>query len=244
MIETVDPAALAVREVLGGFEVLDDQDLTDALQARVAARRRMDAEDAAFFRVLHNRIVDANNGFLAGACAEIGLMLGISTRSAEFLVDAGYELTSRPVVWQALRDGLIDQVKARKIVTVLDGFTDPERTELERIAVGYAATHTAAQLHRRLVRMTCDEDPDEKARRAAIGNRGVSLIEAGHGMAIVSIYTSVEHAVAFVAGIDRLAAAGDCPDPYRQGDSRSAEQRRADALIGFLEDHSFWDVAV
>ena len=244
MIDTTDPCHADLRGVLAGFEALDDQDLTDVLHARAAARRRFEAEDAAFLRVLHNRIVDANNGFLSGASAEIGLMLGISTRSAEYLVEAGYELTARPIVWVALRDGRIDVTKARKIVTLLDGVPDPEREELERVAVGYATGHTAAQLHRKLIRLTCDEDPDEKQRADAVDQRGVSLIIAGHGMAHVSIYTSLEHASAFMAGIDQIAHSGGCADPYGQGENRTAEQRRADALIGFIEDHSFWDVDV
>ena len=160
MIDSLTPTEPDLAGLCARFESLDDQDITDALQARVRARRRAEAEDAAFMRVLHSRIIDANRGYVNGATAEIGLMLGISGRSAEYLVETGYELTARPLVWQALHDGLIDTAKARKIVALLDDVPDPQRSDLEKIAIGYATDHTPAQLHRRLIRMTCDEDPD------------------------------------------------------------------------------------
>jgi hypothetical protein len=229
--------------LLCDFADLDDQQITDELLSRVRARRRAEAEDAALMRVLHSRIVAANNGFVNGATAEIGVMLAVSDRSADHLVDAGYELTSRPVVWEALYWGVIDAVKARKIVTLLSDVVDPLRESLEREAVGYGASHTAAQLHRRLVRMTCDEDPEEKARAEALDRRGLTVIEAGHGMAHIAGYVSSEHAQAFMAGIDHLVKTVN-HDPYGQGDARSLDQRRADALAGFIEDHSFWDVNV
>ncbi len=45
-------------------------------------------------------------------------------------------------------------------------------------------------------------------------------------------------------GIDDLAGRPTCADPYQQGEARSLDQRRADALTGFINDHSFWDVTV
>ncbi|MEI2786950.1 MAG: DUF222 domain-containing protein [Candidatus Nanopelagicales bacterium] len=244
MIDRVAPLQPDLAGLLAAFEGLDDQDITDALQARVRARRRLEAEDAAFMRVLHSRIIDANRGFVNGATAEIGLMLGISGRSAEYLVETGYELTARSLVWQALHDGLIDTMKARKIVALLEDVPDPQRSELEKIAIGYATDHTPAQLHRRLVRMTCDEDPEDKQRQDALARRHVAVILAGHGMAFISAYVSLETAQAFMQGIDDLAGNPANADPYQQGDARSLDQRRADALTGFINDHSFWDVTV
>jgi hypothetical protein len=214
------------------------------LGVRERARRRGDAEHAAFVRVLHDRIVDANGGYLNGATAELGVLLAVSTRSAQHLVGTAYELTARPVVWQGLFDGLIDAGKARKIVTLLDEVPDPEREALERLAIGYATDHSAAQLHRRLLRWTCDEDPEETLRRQAVDRRHVAVIPAGHGMAWVSAYLSAEHAHTVMAGIDALVADPGCPDPYGQGEDRSADQRRADALIGFLDRHTDWSTDV
>ncbi|MEI2787227.1 MAG: DUF222 domain-containing protein [Candidatus Nanopelagicales bacterium] len=244
MIDRVAPLQPDLAGLLAAFEGLDDQDITDALHARARARRRLEAEDAAFMRVLHSRIIDANRGFVNGATAEIGLMLGISGRSAEYLVETGYELTARSLVWQALHDGLIDTMKARKIVALLEDVPDPQRSELEKIAIGYATDHTPAQLHRRLVRMTCDEDPEDKQRQDALARRHVAVILAGHGMAFISAYVSLETAHAFMQGIDDLAGNPANADPYQQGDARSLDQRRADALTGFINDHSFWDVSV
>lgn len=148
-------------------------------------------------RVLHARIIDANRGFVNGATAEIGLMLGISGRSAEYLVETGYELTARSLVWQALHDGLIDALKARKIVTLLDDVPDPNARNWRRSRSGTppitprpAAPPPAADDLRR--------GPQEKLRDQALARRHVSVILAGHGMAYVSIYASLEHAQAFM----------------------------------------------
>ena len=80
MIDTVTPPQPDLAGLLARFEGLDDQDISDALQARVRARRRAEAEDEAFMRVLHSRIIDANRGYVNGATAEIGLMIGILRR--------------------------------------------------------------------------------------------------------------------------------------------------------------------
>lgn len=65
---------------------------------------------------------------------------------------------SRPLVWDGLYHGLIDRPRALKIVHLLAEVPDPLREQLEAQAIAYGAQHTTAQLHRRLLRMTCDHD--------------------------------------------------------------------------------------
>jgi hypothetical protein len=57
-------------------------------------------------------------------------------------------------------------------------------------------------------------------------------------MADIYAHVSAEHADIFLQALDKLAAAGDCADPYDQGDARTATQRRADTLVGFLDLHT------
>src|SRR5690606_33473256 len=119
---------------------------------------------------------------------------------------------------------------------------DPRREELELVAVGFAEQHTAHQVKRKLLAMTCDSDPDENLRKDALGNRGVWFSHRGHGMADVHGYLSAEQAEAFAQALDALALSSDCPDPHGQGDERTLAQRRADALAGFLDQHTTWDI--
>ena len=63
-------------------------------------------------------------------------------------------------------------------------------------------------------------------------------------MADISAYLSAEHAEIFMEALTKLAAADDCADPYQQGDARTATQRQADALVGFLDLHTRVDVTV
>lgn len=233
-----------VSVLLGQLRAGTDQDLVDTLEAAEQAVRAATAKRALAVDGLAARIEAVNGAQALGVTDEIAVMLAISSRSADRLVGAAQELTARPVVWAALRDGLIDATKAGQIVTLLDGFTDPQRADLERAAIAHGTFHTAHELKRRLLRMTCDEDPDQTLRREAIDRRHVAVTPAGHGMAHIHGYVSAEVAATFIAALDQLAAQPGLPDPYRGGQDRSAEQRRADALAGFLMDHAFWDIHV
>lgn len=228
--------------VLGGLQALADQDLIDALAARTVALRAAEAEHAALLSVLQQRAEAAHGGIVGTGTEEIGWLLAMSSRSVEHLVGTSEAITDRVLVWQAWHEGRIDRVKAVKIITLLADVPDPQRARLEAVAVGYAEHHTAAQLHRKLIALTCDEDPDETGRKDAIDRREVAVIPAGHGMAWISAYVSAEHAEAFIQSLDQLAASADCADPYGHGDDRSLGQRRADALVGFLTAHTRWDI--
>ncbi len=94
------------------------------------------------------------------------------------------------------------------------------------------------------MRLTCDGDPGEILRKEAVDARGVSIFPAGHGMADVCARLSIEHAEVFYQALTQLAGKHDCPDPYEQGQDRSLDQRRADALVGFLDTTCRLDVRV
>jgi hypothetical protein len=125
----------------------------------------------------------------------------------------------------------------------LSSVPDPRREELELIALGYAEDHTTHQLRRKLHSLTLDQDPDESMRKEEIDKRGVWIQPRAHGMADVFGYLSLDQADAFLQSLQKLADADDCPNPYDQAE-RTAAQRRADALCGFLDAHCAYSVNV
>ena len=238
------PTASSALEVLRAqFRALDDQEHLDDLQTAEQARRRDDAIHAVRVRELAARAEAANAGIVGAGVEEIGWLLGLSSRSVGYLVDTCEAIVSRPLVWDGLHTGLIDRPRALKIVHLLADVPDPLREQMEAQAIAYAAEHTNAQLHRKLLRMTCDNDPEETQRQEAIDHRGVCVIPKGHGMASIAIDISAEQAHAFIQSLDGYAKQKQC-DPYQQGDARSLEQLRADALVGWLDEHTTWNIDV
>ena len=238
------PTASSALEVLRArFRALDDQEHLDDLQSAEQARRRDDAIHAVRVSELAARAEAANAGIVGAGVEEIGWLLGLSSRSVGYLVDTCEAIVSRPLVWDGLHTGLIDRPRALKIVHLLADVPDPLREQMEAQAIAYAAEHTNAQLHRKLLRMTCDNDPEETQRQEAIDHRGVCVIPKGHGMASIAIDISAEQAHAFIQSLDGYAKQKQC-DPYQQGDARSLEQLRADALVGWLDEHTTWNIDV
>jgi hypothetical protein len=238
----VDPFP-SVSASLADARALDDQELVDAIAAEERRTRASQARQAALIAEMNQR-VEALNYPVSGAADTLAVTLTISPRSADHLLDTSVEVCDREVVWVALAEGRIDRAKAVRIVRELAGVPDPRREYLELLAIEYAQTHTGHQLHKRLLQMTCDADPDETLRKKAIDDRGVWTTPRGHGMADIHGYLSAEQAEAFMQALDQVAAAPECADPYDQGDARTDPQRRADALVGFLAAHTTWDVAV
>ncbi len=222
----------------------DDLDLVAMLRTSITERRRQDAEDALTLVVLTDTATAGHHGFRDAAIAEVGLLMGITTRAATRRIDAATALTSRGQVWLALYDGVIDAAQAHKIVALLAEVPDPLREELEAKAIAYAQGHTTSQLHKKLLALTCDNDPDETMRKEAVDRRGVEIIKGPHGMDTVVIHCSAEQAEAFMQTLDHRARRPDVPDPYDQGEDRTLTQKRADVLTGFLDDHCVYDIEV
>ncbi len=234
-IPVIDPFP-SVSATLARARALDDQELCDEVQAAERAIRKMHAEMAALTAEMQSRIT-AMGYPLSGASEEFATLLAISPRSADHRMGTAVALCEREVVWGALHDGRIDLPKANVILDVLAEVPDPRREELELIAIGFGEEHTTHQLRKKLLSLTVENDPDEALRKEAIDRREVWIEPAAHGMAHVGAYISAEQAEAFVAALEKMAAAPDCADPYGQGDARSKGQRLADALVGFLQEH-------
>ena len=238
----IDPFP-SVRAALADARALDDQDLCDAIADAEKGLRRQQAEAAALVAEMGARI-EAMGHVISGSSEELATMLAISPRTADRRLDTAVGLCDRDVLWGALHDGRIDMPKATAILDILSDTPDPRREELELIAIGYAESHTGHELRKKLLSLTCEKDPDEVLRKQAIDRRGVWVRPSAHGMADVGGYLSAEHAEVFIQALEALAGSKDCADPYQQGDARSAEQRRADALVGFLATHTTVAVSV
>ena len=225
----------ALGSVVGDARQLEDDALIEALREVEERVRSAHAERAALIAVVQERI--AGLGRRVDATADqVAVVLEISPRSADNVLGDAIAVVSRPQVWTALFDGLIDLRKALLIVAGLDGFGGLPRVELEADAIGYAQSHTAHELRLYLMKLTCDGDPGEIFRKEALDKRGVSIFPAGHGMADVSARISIEHAEVLFQRLTALATRDDCPDPNGQGEARTLDQRRADALVGFLDN--------
>ncbi len=232
----VDPFP-SVSAALADARGLDDQELCDALREAEMGMRRQQAQTAVLVAELSSRI-EAMGYPIAGAAEELATMLVISPRSADHRLDSAVGLCDRELLWGALFEGRIDLPKAHLIRDLLSDVPDPRREELELIAIGFGQSHTGHQLRRKLLSLTCEKDPDEILRQQAVGRRGVWVRPAGHGMADIHAYLSAEHAEIFMQALEKLADAPDCADPYEQGEQRTADQRKADALVGFLDLHT------
>ncbi|MCU0299151.1 MAG: HNH endonuclease [Candidatus Nanopelagicales bacterium] len=237
-----DPFA-TVSAALADAQALGDQDLVDALTDAAHAIRALQATQAALITEVDARI-RALGYRMSGTAETVAVTLAMSPRSAEHLTDLSVELCSRPVVWTGLAEGRIDATKAQRILVELREVPDPRREHLELLALDYATDHTPHQLRRYLLGLTCDHDPDATLRKKALDNRGVSITARGHGMADIAGYVSAEVAEAFMQALETLADSPDCADPYGQGDQRSKDQRRADALAGFLTTHCTYQITV
>jgi len=238
----VDPFP-SVSAALADARALGDQELVDELQAVSSEMRGLQARQAAVVTELDARIRAASHS-MSGSAETVAVTLVMSPRSAEHLTDDSVHLCSREVVWAALAEGRIDWTKAQRILDELREIPDPRREHLELLALEYAEDHTPHQLRKYLLGLTCDHDPDDTLRKRALDNRGVSIIPRGHGMADVCAYLSAEAAEAFMQALQALADSPDCPDPHGQGDARTRDQRRADALTGFLDAHCTYQVTV
>jgi hypothetical protein len=229
--------------VLGRLRACDDQELVDALVEAEADARAALARRAAVIMVAQERI-EGKGRRVDGTADQVAVSLAVSPRSADHLLADATALVGRPLVWEALFAGRIDMGKARLIVDCLSTFGGLPRARMEADAIAYGEQHTAYELRQYLLRLACDGDPGEVLRKEAVDKRGVSLFPAGHGMADVSARLSIEHAEVFYQALNQLADKDDCPDPYEQGAGRTRDQRRADALIGFLDTTTTLDVHV
>jgi hypothetical protein len=165
-----------------------------------------------------------------------------STRSASHAVDVAHQVTEHPSVWRALATGRIDTTRARVIADGFAAVPEPDRDALIARALEYAASHTAYQTRRRVVRLLVDYDPGlgpehtERERAKAWDRRQLRVHPCAHGMAELVGYLPAGTARVLLAALDEVART--------YTDDRTLDQKRVDALAQILADTTRLDITV
>ncbi len=131
--------------------------------------------------------------------AEVACALTWTAWTASRRVDLAHELhDDLPDVLDALRLGEIDLPKAVEIAHGTCELPPADRGELASRAIGYAASHTRAQLKAWLVGRIAKLNPDaaEKRRKKAKKQRRVWVQPESDGMATLGAYLTAEEAQA------------------------------------------------
>jgi hypothetical protein len=164
-----------------------------------------------------------------GAPTELSLRLGVSRRAAATLVGMGEVLRGvHHSTGDALAVGHVDWPKARVIVESLEHVPPAVALEVEDRVLPSAAGATTTQLRRQIARLLEEIDPQDAAERHehARRKRCVSRPRAlPDGMASMTATLTVDAAVRLDACLQAAAEAA-----RSDGDGRSVEQLRADAL--------------
>ncbi|MPV87084.1 DUF222 domain-containing protein, partial [Georgenia ruanii] len=161
------------------------------------------------------------------AAFEIQARLGITRYGAEAKVGYATQLDDYPEVADALARGEIDTAKSKILLDPIYGLPGKKLRALHARLLPTAANLTGPQLRDRMRRAALAHDPDHAAKRhaTAYAERAVTVEPAHDGMSWVSALLRCDDAEATRTYLDSLAAAAKTP-----GDTRSADQRRADAF--------------
>ena len=161
---------------------------------------------------------------------EIGQAVGLSEGQVTNRLAAADRLRERtPYTWRAFRDGRLDWARAREVSSAaLLLVHESSHRRLDESVVGYAATHTVAELRGWLKRFVARVEAEEAAQRAeaARRQRDVQVTHVDDAMAWVNAFVPSHQAAAIDARLRRT--------PRPDGDDRTRGQVRADAFIDLL----------
>ena len=171
-------------------------------------------------------------GVINVAAEEISLSLRISPREAERYVSVGRAIAG--AFWAtgaALEEATISFDHAWVIVDCLSTVDLGVAIPVEGKALERARDRTPAELRRDIARLLVEFDPEGANDRAAVaaGKRRVGRVRpAADGMARMSLFLRAPDAVSLDTALDAAATAA-----HAAGDSRTADQLRADVLAGW-----------
>ncbi len=175
---------------------------------------------------------------------EIALAARISRVAASHRLDLAQDLTQAlPEVFRALRAADIDLGRARIISEGTRGLEPDLRSQVADRVLGKAPTQTATALRSAVARAVHILDPGgvEDRHRRDLSDRKVTLSARENGMSELWAFLPADGAAAIMATLHRLAEASHTPADRAAGDHRTADQRRADALIdlatSYLDTH-------
>ncbi len=142
------------------------------------------------------------------------------------------DLTHRlPATLELLRSGGITQRHASDLAEATRPLTPESTAAVEATVLERAAEQTVAQfraaIKRAVLRVTSPAE-EEKAHTDAVAQRRVVSFPDVHGMANVNAFLSAEDAATVMAALDAIARE---TIHGKGGDTRTVDQRRADALV-------------
>ena len=164
--------------------------------------------------------------------AELACALLIPEPTADRLcAEAETLVHDLPSTLSALREGLLNERKARVLVDHLAGLEEDDRAAVERIAIPLAATLTVAKFERRVRSLRERRVPEQsiERHRSARETRDVVLAPEHDGMAWLGARLPAVEAVAIHTRLDATARS-----LRREGDSRTLAQLRADLFCSIL----------
>jgi len=163
---------------------------------------------------------------------EIALALSISGVAASHRLDLALDLTERlPATLAALENGEIDLLRARAISDATRPLSAEHAAEVEARVLDKATDQNAPQLRRAVKRAVLRVDPEGGQARyqQRRQDRRVIVTPADDGMAELWAYLPAPAANAIYNTVNSCARRAHTP-----GDERTADQRRADALVDLL----------
>ncbi|MBN9142001.1 MAG: DUF222 domain-containing protein [Micrococcales bacterium] len=166
--------------------------------------------------------------------AELAAALRVPERTAEGLLGEARVLVEQlPATLAALAEGRFSYRHAKVMADELCDLDAEDRAAIERVALGSAATQTAARFTRTVRRLRERRSSETMTVRCteAFGARDVTVQPARDGMAYLTAYL---HAVDAEAIQERLTETAH--DAQREGDPRTVGQLRADTFTDALLD--------
>jgi Domain of unknown function (DUF222) len=162
---------------------------------------------------------------------EIAAELRLSRPAAAHRLALALDLDRLPAVTTGLAAGRLDLPKAKAITEAIQTLSRPTAADLAGQAIPHAAEHTVGQLRAWLRRAVLAADPAAAQTRheLAVAERRVTLTPQPDGMAELWALLPADDAARAYTALDTCAR--DSTTPH---DPRSADARRADALIDLL----------
>jgi Domain of unknown function (DUF222) len=233
--EEPPPATVvALRAAFAGLgelpeDALDDEGLLQAAEAWERIRARADAGQLAVLAAFAARRSGRDREF---ADDEVALALRLTRWSAAGRMELAEALAERlPATFAALRDGRIDQIRARAVADATLNLSDQAARAVEEAVLPKAERQNSSEVRRSARRAAVRADPAaaEKRRRKSEQDRHVAVVPREDAMADLSIFGAAEEVIAAYEQVDRLARAARA-----DGDERTLDQLRADIALDLL----------
>jgi hypothetical protein len=205
---------------------LSEEALIDAVAAAEKLARWAAAAQLALIGELARRRTDPQR-----VQDEIAAELRLSRVAAATRLGLALDLDRLPAVAAALAAGGLDVPKACAIADAVAVLDSQAQQRVAGEAVGRAAGRTVGELRAWLRRAVLTADPRaaEARHTKAVADRRVTLTPVADGMAELWALLPVDDAARAFTAVDACARAAASP-----GDPRTADQRRADALVDLL----------